>query len=117
MKNIKYPVLVAIYSKWYEMEHLFAEKEIPTIIVYSKQEFLQLLDSQKVSAFVAISDWVVEDANTPSLVEKMKGELPTVTICTEKSKQRFGPYLVFDKTIFRLVQPPISNQLAQCPIH
>ena len=94
MKNIEHPVLVAVYPEWQEIEHLFAEKKVPAIFVYSKQEFLQRLDSQKVSAFVAISDWVVDDLESPSFIEQIKGQIPTVTIITESSKNEFGSPII-----------------------
>ena len=103
-ENMKHPVLVAIPQEWYEewfdvAARYFTKKDIPTIVVTSKQKFLQLLDVQKLSAFVAISDWVVDDLESPSLIEQLKGQIPTVTIVTEASKKEYS-YAILDKIYF-----------------
>ena len=97
MKPLTEPVLVAVPIEWRALETQLVANRFPHFIVYSKQAFLQALNSQTFSAFAVISDWVIDDLDSPSLIEQMNGEMPTLTIITEESRKKYG-YQAIDKT-------------------
>ena len=78
-------ILLATNREWRNVASKFLQQKGFTILIASSQEeALFIIQSQKLSGVVMISDWAVtnDDSNVPGLMEAVKGKFPTVTLIT-----------------------------------
>jgi DNA-binding NtrC family response regulator len=109
------PILVAVPLDWRnDIEAILEKENYVVVMAAAKDEALQLLDSRQWGGFITTADWVIEDIDTMSLIERIKGKMPTLTLITEESVEQFGFGQVIDKTylsaIHQFCTVPFSSE-------
>ncbi len=101
------PILLAIDGEWHNVVSEFLrQKGFNVLTTSSPEEALSIIQSQRLSGIVMVSDWAMANCEdeTAGLMEVVKGKVPTVTLITESSRQQSG-YRWFAEVF----QPPLHE--------
>lgn len=92
------PILVAIPTNWRnDFEMVLTKANYQIEMALSKDELLHLLDSRQWGGLVIVADWVIDESDAQSLIEKIEGKIPTLTIITQDAVKKFGFGQLIDK--------------------
>ena len=109
------PVLIAVYEEWsQQLKEYLEEKGHLVVFAYSRNEVVSVLRrKENLRGIIIISDWAMNDNNDKfgSLIELVKGEIPSITIITKVSRESSG-YRYMDEVYF-----PPSHEYVSAPFH
>ena len=107
------PILVAIPNEWSPTVCEYLEQQgIPVIATHSRDETLAMLKkSEDFRGMIIVSDWAMstQSNDNDSIINLVKGKIPTVTLITRTSIQQSG-YRYMDQVFF-----PPSHEYATVP--
>jgi DNA-binding NtrC family response regulator len=100
-------VLIALTDEWDgTLQQVLEQAGFLVLLADSKEEALSIIKAQDPSAVVMISDWALESAEgtADGLMESLKGEVPTVSLISQRTWQRAR-----DRWFDYLYHPPLHE--------
>jgi hypothetical protein len=94
----KQPIFVAVPDDWrIHIKTCLRDEGYLIEMAQGRGDIIRLLNPPQWGGFIVVAEWALDGPDSTSLIERVRGMMPTLTIVTREAVERFGWGLIMDK--------------------